>query len=799
VFRLLRWSGLPALLRASLQRRRVTILVYHDPRPDVLERHLAVLAQSYRIISLRQYLSGDAGDRALVITFDDGYATNFDLRESLRRHDVHPTVFVCSGLVGSLRPFWFRHADDVEELKRVSDDERLSRLEAAGFDASAERSPREALSDGEIRELAAIADIQAHTVTHPILPRCADDRARDEIVDGKRELEQRFDFEIYALAYPNGEYTEREVDFARSAGYGCALAVGGRTNARKADAFRLQRIAIDDHDGVDELLVKASGLWPWIERAAALRSGAGGLLVPALVLVALAAGWTFRVSQYVANRSLWLDESQLALNVLGRSVWAVTQTLSLGQAAPPAFLVAEKLATDALGDSEYALRLVPLLCGLACVPLFIALTRRVLDPPAQALAALLFACAAGPIYYSSEVKQYSGDVFATLVLLVLAFVLLRETVTRRTAGLAAAAGAAAILLSHASVFVAGGIALVFGVRFVAQQGVGERRGLLATLAWSVCGAFVVVLAESRTAPVQRLIGSGSQVYLHSSSSNAWFHWLRSLASAQTRSIGYGDTGAGAYFHWPVAILVLAGLISLAIARRTTAAILVAPFIPLAIAAGVHKYPLFDRTVLFLVPIVILLMAEGVRVVARMIPAAGAARLAGVAIGVAILALPAAYAAKHVVEPRTHEEIKAVLSDVRDRWHPGDTFFIEDKTQFALRYYLDCACFPPAERSGVGAWRFAPAPLHATADQIALVSRPPYFIVATASSSDPRALYRQLDALRGRRRVWILFTHAISTNDARFQSRALPAHLDRIGHRLYEVSKPGARAYLYDLG
>ena len=273
VFRLLRWSGIPALLRATVQRRRVTILVYHDPRPEVVERHLRVLRRSYCIVSLRRYVSARTGDgaalprKALVITFDDGYASNFDLRESLRRHGVRPTVFVCTGIVGTMRSFWFRHVDDVEHLKRVPDAERLSRLAAAGFDADAERIPREALSDAEIEELAPIAEIQAHTVTHPILPRCTDDRARAEIADGKRHLEQRFGFEVYALAYPNGEYTEREVALARSAGYHCALAVEGRTNPRGVDIFRLRRIAIDDHDGVDELLVKASGLWPWLERA----------------------------------------------------------------------------------------------------------------------------------------------------------------------------------------------------------------------------------------------------------------------------------------------------------------------------------------------------------------------------------------------------------------------------------------------------------------------------------------------------------------------------------------------------
>jgi peptidoglycan/xylan/chitin deacetylase (PgdA/CDA1 family) len=269
---------MPALLRATVQRRRVTILVYHDPRPAVLEHHLRVLCRAYDVISLRRYVDACTGlgatdlpRKALVVTFDDGYASNFDLRDVLRRHGVRPTVFVCTGIVGTLRSFWFRHAEGVESLKRIPDAERVSRLAAAGFDPAADRAPREALSDAEIAELAQIAEIQPHTVTHPILPRCTDDHARVEIAEGKQHLEQRYDIDAYALAYPNGDYTEREIALARSAGYRCALTVGGRTNARNADLFRLHRIAIDDFDGIDELLVKASGFWPWLERATGRR------------------------------------------------------------------------------------------------------------------------------------------------------------------------------------------------------------------------------------------------------------------------------------------------------------------------------------------------------------------------------------------------------------------------------------------------------------------------------------------------------------------------------------------------
>lgn len=252
VFWLLRRSGVPWVVRHTNQRRRATILVYHNPPAAVMERHLALLTRLYRVVSLREYIEKRAAG-SLVVTLDDGYVENVALRDVFERSSVVPTIFVCTGIVGTSRGFWFRHVDD------------------ANFEPGEERGVREALSDDEVRELAAVADIQAHTATHPILPRCTAEQAEAEIAGSKRDLEQRFGLDVYAFAYPNGEYTEREAQLVRDAGYRCALAVGGRTDNGSADLYALPRITVDDHDGVDELVVKASGVWPWLERVSGRR------------------------------------------------------------------------------------------------------------------------------------------------------------------------------------------------------------------------------------------------------------------------------------------------------------------------------------------------------------------------------------------------------------------------------------------------------------------------------------------------------------------------------------------------
>ena len=63
-----------------------------------------------------------------------------------------------------------------------------------------------------------------------------------------------------------------------------------------------------------------------------------------LVYVAVVAGAAFRLAQYLANVSLSLDESLLALNIHHRTFSQLFDQLDFNQAAPPGFLAIQKAA-----------------------------------------------------------------------------------------------------------------------------------------------------------------------------------------------------------------------------------------------------------------------------------------------------------------------------------------------------------------------------------------------------------------------------------------------------------------------
>src|SRR5262249_40835392 len=66
---------------------------------------------------------------------------------------------------------------------------------------------------------------------------------------------------------------------------------------------------------------------------------------------------------------------------------------------------------------EWALRLWPMLCGLASVVVFRFLAGRLLDGLPLLLSVALFATSASPIRHSAEVKPYESDLLSALVIL----------------------------------------------------------------------------------------------------------------------------------------------------------------------------------------------------------------------------------------------------------------------------------------------------------------------------------------------------------------------------------------------
>jgi 4-amino-4-deoxy-L-arabinose transferase-like glycosyltransferase len=146
----------------------------------------------------------------------------------------------------------------------------------------------------------------------------------------------------------------------------------------------------------------------------------GKFTVAAILIMGILAS----LMQFICNRSMYADEALLAFNIMQKNSFELLQPLDYVQVAPVLFLQIEKIFSMILPNSEYGLRLFPLLCFWASIYFFYQIAGKLFNNVFALIIALSFFCLGHIfIYYSSEVKQYMSDVF---VLLCIFYFLLKD-------------------------------------------------------------------------------------------------------------------------------------------------------------------------------------------------------------------------------------------------------------------------------------------------------------------------------------------------------------------------------------
>jgi hypothetical protein len=519
-----------------------------------------------------------------------------------------------------------------------------------------------------------------------------------------------------------------------------------------------------------------------------------------LGLVAL--GIALQLRQYLANASLSLDESFLALNLLRRSFGEMFEKLDFNQGAPPAFLALQKTAVATIGKEEYALRLVPLLAACLAVALFPSLARRVLGDRAWAtlFAVWLFVFSDPLIAYSSLNKQYSTDVSATVVGYWLVFRARGSLADPRALAPLVAYAILVPWVSFPSLFLLGAIALVLAARGLYRGWRAGVPGLVVGAASLVSWFGVYLVSIRKLGELQASLGKANA-------------FIGNGGNGDTRAIGVGSIAGkvryvGGFEHVDVwgydlgrvaaalaGLLLVVGVIWLARRDLESVSLLVVPGILLAVAAAAGKYPLLGRTMLFLLPAIVLLVAEGAGVSTSQ-AARPWVRRAALTLCAAVAAAVAVAPLKHLVNIRTEEELKPVMTYLAEHQRPGDTLYVYYPSQYGFAYYLACNCAPAEVRnaSEQGRWPARPAAGGPAQYAPALLSAPPRLVVQAFHGRDPRSYVSGLDRLRGRRRVWVLFS------DIPRSKRVVLTHeLDKLGQRVQTVrGGPDSSSAVVDL-
>lgn len=170
----------------------------------------------YQTIHIEDITDGSAPNKAIILTFDDGYkdfyTTAFPL---LQKYDYTASVGVISGKMDGNQYM------TPENVKEIND---------AGI------------------------EILSHTVHHLELPSTAN--AETEITESKKDLEELIGKPVTGFVYPAGKYDDESIKLLKEAGYKVALTTKPGYADLGGDLFQLHRVRIDNRDGLNGFIKK---------------------------------------------------------------------------------------------------------------------------------------------------------------------------------------------------------------------------------------------------------------------------------------------------------------------------------------------------------------------------------------------------------------------------------------------------------------------------------------------------------------------------------------------------------------
>lgn len=275
-------------LARFMVRNRFLVLAYHGVGDaDRLRSQLSEVLKWRRPVSLEQVercLGAGQGlpSDGFLVTFDDG-------RRSVLEHglpvlsdlDVPAALFVVAGLVGTGEPFWWDEVttrstsggatavvagsgvDLVRALKRVPDDDRRRAIEELRASSPSVESTYPHFTPAELVALdRSGVTVGSHSLTHPCLDRCDDDRVRTELTSSRELLQEILGRSVRSIAYPNGNVDRRISDAAARAGYTVGFAFDHRLSVLRPDPMLVSRVRVDPTDPNDHFLSVVSGAHP---------------------------------------------------------------------------------------------------------------------------------------------------------------------------------------------------------------------------------------------------------------------------------------------------------------------------------------------------------------------------------------------------------------------------------------------------------------------------------------------------------------------------------------------------------
>jgi hypothetical protein len=224
----------------------------------------------------------------------------------------------------------------------------------------------------------------------------------------------------------------------------------------------------------------------------------------------------------------------------------------------------------------------------------------------------------------------------------------------------------------------------------------------------------------------------------------------------------------------IPVLALIGGLSLLFRNRNMGLIIIFPFLFASVASILHRYPLKERFMLFLVPFLFLLVAEGLGRI-HTLAANWNRHMASILYALLALSIfwpPAVTTLRYFSSPFNRADIKPVLEYVAQHRQQNEIIYVYHSSEPAFNYY--------ASVYGIGSENV---------------------LVGYDAADSRRALrefYRDAEGLQGNDRVWFVFSDIVDCGGCEGDMQEFYVnHLNGYGTQLDSFHASGANAYLYD--
>lgn len=396
----------------------------------------------------------------------------------------------------------------------------------------------------------------------------------------------------------------------------------------------------------------------------------GGILVLAVL---------FRLSDLEA-RNLWTDEAWVALAALAPSP---TEALTLGRSTPPFYTLALWVLAHLFGGGELVLRSLSCAFGLGTVLLFRPLARRLVSPGAALLGLALVAVSPVLVYFSKELKQYSGDAFFAVLLAWLAEGLRERPEGSRWLALALA-GLAALGFSHGAVFV---LPVVLGILWLELPRARRFRVALLSAFWGLAFvAFYVLFFRSQVD--LGLVAYWSQDFPDFSGPLLFLLWLGGALGRYCHYFFFSDWG----WTWGVPLVAVGLILLTRQGPRRLLLYLVGPLLLTLGAAALHRYPFMgryngSRLLLFSAPFLYLTCAVGMAHVFTWLWRRPRRWLALIlAAFILFTGQPLALIKENLRPMANRQELQPLAAYVQAHLRPGDCLYVYYHAISPFKYY-----------------------------------------------------------------------------------------------------------------